>query len=395
MPAPIPLPDDPVLAAAAAAMQATRSVGEAWDADWRLAYVTEEYALSAGGGEHRPDELALGEHLLAPATIETRLAWRGGPTLDAMRAQAVSWGGMLLAPQPGAREELLAIADPRLHEALAGIQPTPMPAAWADRVQVRLGSGEIGMDGVRLRLLDVDGRLAGSLLLAKPAVRGAVLGMLALGDERLFDRMLDLATAGRRPVAIVFADLEASTALSRRLSAAGYFGLVRRLARVGDDVIVSAGGVVGKHAGDGMTAFFLAGEPGGESAAAAAAIGAVRALRAQLPAIAERSGLAPDELVLRFGVHWGATVQVGRLLTAGRIEVTAIGDEVNEAARIEACATGGRALASKALVERLNADDARASGVEPGAVRYVTLSELPTASEKARRDAPAVSVCEL
>ena len=33
---------------------------------------------------------------------------------------------------------------------------------------------------------------------------------------------------------------------------------------------------------------------------------------------------------------------------------TALGDDVNDAARIEACATGGLTLASKHLIERLN-----------------------------------------
>ena len=59
-------------------------------------------------------------------------------------------------------------------------------------------------------------------------------------------------------------------------------------------------------------------------------------------------------LSLRFGLHWGATLYIGRILTAGRSEVTALGDEMNEAARIEACATGGRTLASKSLIERLD-----------------------------------------
>jgi class 3 adenylate cyclase len=100
-------------------------------------------------------------------------------------------------------------------------------------------------------------------------------------------------------------------------------------------------------------------------------------------------------MVMRFGLHWGATVQVGRFITAGRLEATAIGDEVNEGARIEACATGGRALASKGLIERLSADDARALGLDSAKLRYEMLGDLPTATEKARRDAPAVAVCEL
>jgi hypothetical protein len=70
-----------------------------------------------------------------------------------------------------------------------------------------------------------------------------------------------------------------------------------------------------------------------------------------------------------------------------------MGDEVNEAARIEACATGGRALASKALVERLSRDDAEALGI--GAVSYRLLGELESATDKARRDAPTIAVCEL
>ncbi len=86
---------------------------------------------------------------------------------------------------------------------------------------------------------------------------------------------------------------------------------------------------------------------------------------------------------------------MGGITTAGRSEVTALGDEVNEAARIEAYAAGGRALASKTLIERLDDDDAAALGIDPDRMTYGILGELATASEKARRDAPAIAVCEL
>ena len=85
---------------------------------------------------------------------------------------------------------------------------------------------------------------------------------------------------------------------------------------------------------------------------------------------------------------------MGQITTSGR-EVTALGDEVNEGARIEACASGGRMLASKSLVERLSPQDAEALGIEPDPIRYIPLAHLPTATEKARRDAPAIAVCEL
>jgi hypothetical protein len=52
-------------------------------------------------------------------------------------------------------------------------------------------------------------------------------------------------------------------------------------------------------------------------------------------------------------------------------------------------------LASKALVERLSRDDAAELGLDPDRVNYTPLAGLATATEKARRDAPAIAVCEV
>jgi class 3 adenylate cyclase len=391
----LPLPEHPVLAASAQALESVGAVAEVWDAQWRLAYLTTDYLISAGAGRVPDGALGIGEHLFSAGMIDAWVSWPAGPTLDSVRASFADWGGFVLGPEPGAKEHLLALADPRVRDVVSALEPRPMPPVWADRVDVRFGTGLIRYDGVRVRLRDDDGAFAGSLMIAKPAVRGAVLGMLALGDQRLFDRLLELVRPQRRSVAILFADLEGSSALSRTLSAASYFALVRRLTREIDAEVVDRGGVVGKHMGDGVTAFFLSDGPGDESQAAAASVGAVAAIREAAKRAAQAHGVPEDNMVMRFGLHWGATVQVGRFVTAGRLEATAIGDEVNEAARIEACATGGRALASKGLIERLSADDARALGLDPAALRYAMLGDLPTATEKARRDAPAVAVCEL
>ncbi len=75
--------------------------------------------------------------------------------------------------------------------------------------------------------------------------------------------------------------------------------------------------------------------------------------------------------------------------------VTAFGDEVNEGARIEACATSGRMLASKPLIERLERNDATALGIDPGSINYTRLADLDTATDKARRDAPSIAVCDI
>jgi len=52
-------------------------------------------------------------------------------------------------------------------------------------------------------------------------------------------------------------------------------------------------------------------------------------------------------------------------------------------------------LASKSLVERLDAADAATLGIDTLRTAYTPLAGLTTATEKARRDAPSVAVCEV
>jgi class 3 adenylate cyclase len=179
------------------------------------------------------------------------------------------------------------------------------------------------------------------------------------------------------------------------MSTADYFTVGRRMVRAVDRCVIDAGGIVGRHVGDGVVGFFLAETAGSEGAAARACIETARNIRHAMAEVSVRSDLTPEELQMRFGLHWGARIFVGQIATPGRNEVNALGDEVNEAARIEACASGGRVLASKDLIERLEPDDARALGVETKHVAYTQLADLDTATEKARRDASAIPVCDI
>jgi class 3 adenylate cyclase len=106
------------------------------------------------------------------------------------------------------------------------------------------------------------------------------------------------------------------------------------------------------------------------------------------------SQLGPPDVDVRanVGIHWGATLMVGQVATGGRLEVTALGDEMNEAARIESAATGGVALASKLLLERLEPGEASDLGLDPDALTYVTVAQLDGSSDKAVRDAGSISV---
>jgi class 3 adenylate cyclase len=246
------------------------------------------------------------------------------------------------------------------------------------------------------RIFDSAGRYLGVMMQAKPAVGMSVISqVVATGDLGHFERMHSVSRAQRQSAGILFADLEGSSRLSRRLSTAAYFALGRRLVGAADAAVVEAGGIVGRHVGDGVVAFFLASTSGSEAAAAEACVRATRTLRTAVAEVAERSDLEAGDVTLRFGLHWGSTLYMGLIATSGRSEVTALGDEVNETARIEACATGGRALASKELIERLDRDAAESLGINQERVSYTALADLTTATDKARRDAPVIAVTEI
>lgn len=374
------------------ALDAAGFAAEIWDSSWRLFGLTAEYQVMVAAGREDP-ESGVGESFFSEETRRIRETWPAGPTTESIEGFVERWGGAMAAEADGGIDAILAVARPRYVEILQRQSVEPVPAAMDGTIDIRLGSLTLPNDVTIFPLREGDGSYAGAVTLVKPAVGAAVLGMLALGDRRLFERMLRLMLPGQRPGAIMFGDLEGSTALARRLSSARYFQFVRRFSRAADEQIVDAGGMVGKHVGDGITAFFLAEELGSDSAAAAACIAAARRIQEVTREVATRSDLDPDATTIRFGLHWGSSLYVGRLQTSGRMEVTALGDEVNEGARIEACASGGLLLASKPLVERLTPEDAGGLAIDAAAIDYTPLGELASATEKARRDAPSVSVC--
>jgi class 3 adenylate cyclase len=249
-----------------------------------------------------------------------------------------------------------------------------------------LGGYTVKVLTVRLRDHDYDG---GWLVLFDVAVPPRLVSLLARGDPAMYERMARLVQPGRRAAAILFCDLQGSGVLSRKLPTADYFGLVRRLWTAIDATVAEQCGVVGKHAGDGASAFFLAEDLGGDSPAARAAIVAARQIH-------EVSGEVFREVVdldclMRIGLHWGDGLYMGQLVPGGRLDITALGDEVNEAARIEEVADAHETLASKQLLERLTPDDAAVLGLgQPTMYRLV--SELAPEDSKVVRDAGTIAV---
>ncbi len=392
---PYPLPEDPVLADAARAIRGAGHWGWIVDDRWRLIWASEDLRLSFGALV----ELAsfpIGAHVFGPEWLRTSEGWRmGSNSTEINRLFFRGAGGLMLADTPGGRDELRELVDPALSDIVDELTPDDGAVlSFTTEGFGIAGAGDVPVIAFRIR--DANGRLAGTALISKPAAGMAMLAAMTFtADLGHVARMGLVAKAGRRPAAILLADLEASSPLARRLSTASYFALGRRLVRAADQCVVDAGGLVGRHVGDGVGAFFLAETAGSESAAAHSCIAAARALREAVAGVAARSELQPEDVVMRFGLHWGANLYVGNISTAGRSEVNALGDQVNEAARIEACASGGLALASKDLIERLEPDAAAALDLDPDRVIYTPLGDLATATEKARRDAPAIAVCEI
>ena len=394
----LPLPDDPNLARWASALNDTGQWAQLYDSGWRLVWATDESRLTYGE-KGAGTVLPIGFHLYSAEATRFRVSVnRGGFVLpEVRRARFLEIGPYMLASTPGGRDELRRVVDPEFADLVDQLEPKDPPPVWPrPALSYTVAGLEVFTLTMLVRIDDAHGNLAGFCNLSKPSAGMSQLAAAAQTvDLPYLERIRAVERADRRPAAILMADLEASSPLARRLSTARYFAFVRGLIRAWDRCIVDAGGIVGRHAGDGIVAFFLAETAGSESAAAKSSIIAARSLRDSLTDIAAHSEIPPSELSLRFGLHWGATLYIGRILTAGRSEVTALGDEVNETARIEACATGGRTLASKSHIERLDRTDAATLGIDPARITYTQLADLDTATDKARRDAPAIAVCDI
>ena len=380
----------------AIALRDTGHWGWVVDHRWHTVYMTDELRRTFGAGDLA--DHGLGTHFFGPETVEASRTWRFGPnTDDHQRTVFSACGNLVLADADGDRDAVRATVDPLFHDLVESLEPSEQASVGAV-IRSTKGTGSSDVHLLVMRVTDVAGERVGYAIITKPPIGMMTMSsMLDDLDPGHLERMQHVARPARRPAAILFADLEGSSQLARSLPTSTYFSLGRRLVRAADRCVINAGGLVGRHVGDGVVAFFLVETAGSESAAAAAPA-SPRLARCEGRSTRSRSEAAwiPDEVVLRFGLHWGSTLYVGNISTSGRTEVTALGDEVNEAARIEACATGGRSLASKDLIERLDHEDAADLGLDPLHLAYTTLRDLETATEKAAsRTAPAIPVCDV
>ena len=385
-----PLPEHPELREIALAMEGAGISGELLDANWQLVFISTEEARVVGVP---PEEVAgLYGKSLVMRQIDDADDW--GITPEVSRSwwrENVPVMRHYLTPGEAVFDEVFG----PLAEHAARVDPVEHPPrAWqhsyefpAERRLRRTWLGDVTF--LDLRLDDRSGQFIGVLRLSRAAMPDSLLTRLGRGDRGLFERMDRVREPARRPAAILFADLAASSVLSRRLSSRGYFDLIGGVTGLIDAAVIARHGIVGKHAGDGASALFLVDDLGGsESASARAAIEAARAIREGAVDLCSES----VSVRLNIGLHWGSTLMVGQVATSGRLDVNALGDQMNEGARIEAAARNGAILASKDLIERLDAEDARAAGIDPDAIAYTPLGELSGTGDDAMRDAGTIPV---
>jgi class 3 adenylate cyclase len=363
--------------------------GEILDASWRLVFISSEEARIIGVepsevgrfyGKGLPRRQLEDAEYYATSDESSRDWWK--LNVPMMRAY--------LDPDDPAFDSVFG----PLAKAAARVPPAEPLRAWASIHSCP------DLEGLRttwlgdtafldMRVNDDAGAFIGVLRLAKADAPDSLLARMARGDRAMHERMDAVRAPARRAASILFADIEASGELSRRLSSRGYFELIRQLTDLIDSNVIKQGGIVGKHAGDGASALFLVEQLGhSESEAASAAVRAARAIRDG----ASELGPGDIEIRINLGIHWGATLMVGQVATGGRLEVTALGDEMNEGARIESAARGGTALASKLLLERLDPSEAAVLGLDLDDLTYTTVGALDGSSDKAVRDAGSISV---
>jgi class 3 adenylate cyclase len=381
------------LADIAEQLERTRWPAEVCDSEWRLLYVTT--GLREVVGVEDDDALGIGQHVAASRRDSS---WEHTLTDEDKHRWALTNFPYMAHDTPGGLDALREMIDPEYRPVLDEIEPMPAPRLWASYFHFLQGDlPPIRVNYLGTRSYGSRGECAGTLFLYGPSLRTRTLSLVARGDEGMLNRMAGLVEPGRRKTAVLFADLQSSAELSRRLPTSGYFRLIQAITTAVDQTVADMRGIVGKHAGDGVTAFFLADELGSSEDAARVAIEAARAVnaaatRAADEVMAEVGVLDAPSCAMNIGVHWGGTLYMGQIVTGGRLEVTAIGDEVNECARIQETARDGKILASKPLIEHLTDEDARRLGIDPNSVGYRTLGELPGVSEKAVRDGGSIPV---
>ena len=136
-----------------------------------------------------------------------------------------------------------------------------------------------------------------------------------------------------RTIAVLFADIRTFTAIAEQKLPYDLVFLLNSYFETAGEAIVSAGGIVDKFIGDGVMALF--GVESGPEEGSRQALAAAKVMAEQVDALSQR--LAEElaaPLKIGIGIHCGPAV-VGRMGYGSSVHLTAIGDTVNVASRLQ------------------------------------------------------------
>jgi adenylate cyclase len=146
-------------------------------------------------------------------------------------------------------------------------------------------------------------------------------------------------------MSMLFADVRGSTALSEQMSSIEFSKLINRFYVGSTKAIADADGLVEKLAGDAVAAFWGAGFAGQDYVAKtiSAAQNISRLMQRQ-------------NIPVGIGVHAGMAFFGAMGSSEGLVDISAIGEEVNTAARLASKAAAGEIIVSETALERAHMD---------------------------------------
>ena len=167
------------------------------------------------------------------------------------------------------------------------------------------------------------------------------------------------------PMSMLFIDVRGSTALSEKMSPTEFSQLINRFYAAATNIIVDEDGLVEKLAGDSVAAFWGAGFAGPGYVRRTIDV-AQNLLRA----------MARQKIPVGIGVHAGVAYFGAMGTAGGLVEISAIGDEVNLAARLASKAAPGEIIVSEQAIQAAGIDG---SQFESRSLELKGISEVVTA----------------
>jgi class 3 adenylate cyclase len=223
-------------------------------------------------------------------------------------------------------------------------------------------------------------------------VRRLVLDEIDLMMSSQLDRAMVTRTGEAKNITIFFSDIADFTSLAEHLSPYDVMYFLNRYFVQMGDIVEQNGGFIDKFVGDGLMAIFgIDDQPNAPLRSINAAVRTLDAVDRMKPFFAS---MYDADFNIRIGLHYGEAV-IGSLGSIGHERLTAIGDVVNVASRVEAANkdAGTRLLISQALHDQV-ADKVETGDFVrirlPGTSERITLHEIDGLTPEAEAELNAM-----